>query len=159
MIRTIGIVFYIALLLTGSAACRKMSDKHCEVHTAAPDSEIAELQSYISRRGIQAEKDGRGFFYRIEAPGNSRQPSACSAVLVDYKGELTSGAPFDEGLDQTFDLSELIPGWREGLPLIGEGGRIILYLPPALGYGSAGTGPIPPNSITIFDIRLKAVYD
>lgn len=157
--RKINIVICAACLLLSLAACSKGSDRGCEVHTTAPASEVTELQAYIDRNALEAEKDSRGFFYRIETSGTAKKPSACSAVLVDYKGALTSGATFDQGQEQEFDLGELIDGWREGLPLIGEGGRIILYLPPSLGYGNAGTGPIPPNSIIIFDIQLKQVYD
>ncbi|MEY3433469.1 MAG: hypothetical protein RL131_1405, partial [Bacteroidota bacterium] len=43
-----------------------------------------------------------------------------------------------------------------GLPLINAGGKIKLYLPPSLGYGSRAVGSIPANSVLIFEITLVA---
>jgi FKBP-type peptidyl-prolyl cis-trans isomerase FkpA len=51
----------------------------------------------------------------------------------------------------------LILGWQYGIPLVKAGGRIMLYLPPSLGYGSQSTGTIPANSVLIFDITLQGV--
>ncbi|HAD33478.1 MAG TPA: FKBP-type peptidylprolyl isomerase, partial [Chitinophagaceae bacterium] len=54
----------------------------------------------------------------------------------------------------SFGLDGLIVGWQEGIPLIGAGGKIKLYLPPSLAYGSNANGNIPANSSLIFDIDL-----
>ena len=34
------------------------------------------------------------------------------------------------------------------------GDEWLLYVPPELGYGSQGAGPIPPNSVMVFRIQL-----
>jgi FKBP-type peptidyl-prolyl cis-trans isomerase len=74
---------------------------------------------------------------------------------------------FDEtkGTDVAiFPLSSLIEGWKRGIPLLGEGGKIRLFIPPSLGYGPGGwlnpnTGlyNIPPNAVLIFEIKLITV--
>ena len=64
---------------------------------------------------------------------------------------------FDSGNNVQFNLSGLIIGWQEGIPLIAPGGSITLYLPPSLAYGSTAVGSIPANSILVFTIDLLAV--
>ena len=54
-------------------------------------------------------------------------------------------------------LDRVIPGWTEGLQLIGEGGKAVLYIPSELGYGSRGSGSIEPNSTLVFDVELVKV--
>jgi len=38
--------------------------------------------------------------------------------------------------------------------MIGKGGHIHLYIPSALGYGCQAAGPVPANSVLVFDIVL-----
>jgi len=72
---------------------------------------------------------------------------------------LIDGTTFDQTGSSavTFQLGQLISGWQLGLPLIKPGGKIKLYLPPTLGYGSRTVGSIPANSILIFEISLVAI--
>jgi len=123
----------------------------------APDNEVQAVQSYLTAQGISnAVKHCSGLYYVIENPGSGAQPNACSYVSVHYKGYLTDGTVFDEGDYQTY-LSGVVLGWTNGIPLIKKGGRIHLYIPPRLGYGSEPYGPIPANSILIFDVDLLDV--
>jgi FKBP-type peptidyl-prolyl cis-trans isomerase FkpA len=78
-------------------------------------------------------------------------------VRIAYTGQLTDGTEFDKNLNASFALSNLIKGWQQAMPLIGEGGFIKMYLPPSLGYGSVDKGNIPANSILIFDVELMDV--
>jgi FKBP-type peptidyl-prolyl cis-trans isomerase FkpA len=89
----------------------------------------------------------------------------CSFITVKYVGRLTNGSIFDQtqGAD-TFSsyLGNLIRGWVNAVPYIKTGGKIRLFIPPSLGYGSAnqtsgGVVTIPGNSILIFDIELVNV--
>ena len=51
-------------------------------------------------------------------------------------------------------LNQVIPAWTQGIPLIKKGGKIKLLVPSALGYGSAGSGKVPGNTVIIFDVEL-----
>ena len=53
-----------------------------------------------------------------------------------------------------FRLTGVIKAWTEGLQYVGKGGMIELEVPPSLGYGALGQGPIPPNERLHFLIEL-----
>ncbi|MEI6867070.1 MAG: FKBP-type peptidyl-prolyl cis-trans isomerase [Actinomycetes bacterium] len=57
----------------------------------------------------------------------------------------------------TFPLSGVIPGWQQGIPGMKVGGRRLLLIPPALGYGATGSGPIGPNETLIFVVDVLAI--
>jgi peptidylprolyl isomerase len=56
----------------------------------------------------------------------------------------------------TLGQGQVIPGWEQGLQGMKQGGRRLLVIPPALGYGSTGSGAkIKPNETLIFVIDLR----
>jgi FKBP-type peptidyl-prolyl cis-trans isomerase FkpA len=140
-------------------ACKKESGtNNCDISiNAAPAHEVESLEQYLEAKGITAERHEKGFYYIIDKPGTGAQPTACSDVRVNYIGRLTNGDIFDQSNNISFNLFSLIQGWQAGIPLIQQGGRIVLYLPPALGYGEKTSGSIPSNSITIFTVDLLEV--
>jgi FKBP-type peptidyl-prolyl cis-trans isomerase FkpA len=153
-------LLFVALFAFFCTGCLKSSDSECifdECSLKAPDSEIQAVQSYLTSAGITATQHCSGMFYSIENSGSGKAPNACSQVQVHYVGKFPNGTIFDQG-DFNTTLSSVIRGWSIGVPLIREGGRIHLYIPPALGYGSQTNGPIPGNSILVFDIDLNKVY-
>lgn len=153
-----NVIFVISVaLLTLLSGCAK-KDSCDTIIDAAPDSEVEALHQYILNNKIEATQDPKGFFYKIQTEGNGNKPNSCSSVRVNYRGTLTNGTVFDEKTDSDFNLSGVIKGWKVGIPHIGESGKITLYLPPSLGYGSKGIGPIPGNAILIFSIDLVKVY-
>lgn len=156
------------LLLVSAAGCLKEPEPQACTYDPcslkAPDAEIQKVQEYLTSRNISATKHCSGLFYTVENAGTGNIPEACSTVEARYKGMLTNGEVFDQNRAQ-FSLSQVIAGWTKGVPLIKNGGRIILYIPPALGYGSrdvrdpsSGALVIPANSILVFEIDLLAVY-
>jgi FKBP-type peptidyl-prolyl cis-trans isomerase FkpA len=103
-----------------------------------------------------------GLKYRILRKSTALPPGPNSVVKVHYRGTLDNGSVFDTSYDLGRPLEigvrDVIPGWTEGLQLIGERGKIELEIPPNLGYGAAGSPPkIPPNSTLHFIIELVSV--
>jgi hypothetical protein len=87
-------------------------------------------------------------------------------LTVKYVGVLHStGEEFDSswsrGADETFPLTlgagEVIEGWDRGLVGVREGGRRQLTIPPELGYGPMGQGPIPPDATLVFVVDVVSV--
>lgn len=107
-------------------------------------------------------KTESGLLYNILEAGSDVRPTARDTVWVEYIGTLVDGTQFDSSTEASdsarFEMGEVIRGWKEGLQLIGEGGRIRLYIPSELGYGDrqADFG-ILPGSALVYDITLKAV--
>ena len=148
------------LIIASLASCSK--DKECkydECGVKAPASEIQNLQAYLQANNIVATEHCSGIYYTIQQQGTGTRPTACSAVSVYYKGTLTNGTVFDQtqtGSPASFNLGGLITGFKNGLLQIKTGGKVTVYIPPSLGYGSSASGPIPANSILIFEIELLA---
>lgn len=132
------------------------------------DEKLEAIGDYLTRTGLKSTvtEDQRGFYYKIVSAGTGTAPTLTSKVTIFYKGYLTNGNVFDQtgtaanyesGSPAPFTLNQLIQGWQLGLPLIKPGGKIILYLPPSLGYGAYGAGSIPGNAALIFEITLVSV--
>ena len=103
-----------------------------------------------------AKRTASGLAYKVLRPGTgTRNPEALSRVTVHYTGWTTDGKAFDSsvarGMPATFGLSDVIPGWTEGVALMVEGERTRFWIPEALAYkGEAGQ----PRGMLVFDVEL-----
>ena len=101
-----------------------------------------------------------GLMIYIVEKGSGRVPQAGETVIAHYHGMLTNGKVFDSSFErgQPFvfqvGVGQVIKGWDEAFQKIPVGTKAILIIPPELGYGERGTGPIPPNSTLIFHVEL-----
>lgn len=104
-----------------------------------------------------------GLQYEDLVVGTGAEAKAGNTVSVHYTGWLTDGTKFDSSLDRNepfeFQLGAgmVIPGWDEGVAGMKVGGKRKLTIPPDLGYGASGAGPIPANSTLIFEVELLEV--
>ena len=116
-----------------------------------------------------AERDGvtvtdSGMQYEVLASGEegAASPTLNDTVEVHYHGTLPDGTVFDSSVEReqpaTFGLQQIIPGWQEALPMMKEGDKWKIVLPPSLAYGEQGAGgDIGPNQVLIFEIELLDV--
>lgn len=117
------------------------------------------LEKNKMKDGVEVTESG--LQYKIIEAGNDVKPGPADTVYVHYKGTLIDGTEFDAS-DPAKDpvkmlLNRVIKGWTEGIQLIGEGGKIELYVPAELAYGERNTGTIGPNSTLIFNVELVKV--
>jgi len=95
--------------------------------------------------------------------GSGAEAKSGDMVSVNYVGTLTDGTKFDSSYDRgepiefALGAGQVIPGWEEGILGMKVGGKRELTIPPALAYGAAGTGPIPPNATLLFQVELVNV--
>ena len=111
---------------------------------------------------VEFSETNSGLRYRILRRSNGIKPNAGHTVTVNYRGWLDDGTEFDSSYKRrepiSFRLDGVIPGWTEGMQLIGTGGMIELWIPSMLGYGSQGSGvSVPPHATLHFIVELLDV--
>ena len=118
------------------------------------------IEAKLAEIAAGATKTDSGLQYIIIKEGNGKRPEAGQNVAVHYSGFLIDGTKFDSSYDRgepfVFPIGQgrVIPGWDEGIGLLKVGGKAKLIIPPNLGYGNRALGPIPANSILIFEVEL-----
>lgn len=128
------------LLLIAFGACNKEDD--------GPGQETLDAETiakYAEDKQLNGQFTDSGLYYVIVEAGNAGHPDLNSTITVSYHGYYLNGTTLDEGSFYTEKLSRLIKGWQEGIPLIGEGGKIKMVIPSHLAYG---------NAILVFDVTL-----
>ncbi len=134
----------------------------CQVAMAKmKEKEQAEfLAKNKQNEGVQESESG--LQYKIEIPGNELRATEKDTVEVNYKGTLLDGTVFDSSYDRgetvKFPLNRVIAGWTEGMQLVGEGGKITLWVPFNLGYGPrAMSEDLPAYSTLVFEVELVKI--
>ena len=115
-----------------------------------------------NKKNEGVQESASGLQYKIENPGNELRATATDTVEVHYKGTLLDGTVFDSSYDRgesvKFPLDRVIAGWTEGMQLVGEGGKITLWVPFNLGYGAnAASADLPAYSTLVFEVELIKV--
>jgi FKBP-type peptidyl-prolyl cis-trans isomerase len=120
------------------------------------------IVKYLESKALTGfTKTTTGLYYKIGQPGTGSPITADSTIVANYTGKLLNGVIFDRavaGSEATFKLNSLVKGWREGIPLIKQGGSIRLIIPSTLGYGLDGSSPsVPAFSALDFEITVTDV--
>jgi len=132
-------------------------------------SKVSELeQNVLVDHFIEADwmlqKTEGGIFFEIKEPGGSVRPAWGDKVLVHYVGRDLDLNVFDSsyrrGRPLEFYVGNVIQGWNEVLPMLGEGGRGIFVIPANKAYGEDGFGDlVSPGQHLIFDIQLLEILE
>ncbi len=130
-----------------------------------------DLSSYISVTGAMGAEPQFGkpqgtppadLAFQDLQVGTGAAALPTSTLTVHYKlltwsdGQIADSS-WKSGTPATFPLANVVQGWQQGLPGMKVGGRRLLFVPPALGYGSQAYGPIAANETLVFVVDLIAV--
>jgi FKBP-type peptidyl-prolyl cis-trans isomerase len=131
--------------------------------------EVAQLDSYLKKKGIKAQKTENGAFIEILNPGSAEKVVPGKQVSINYKGALLeNGKVFDSNIDTSFHhtdpytfvlgAGQSIRGLEEGVLMLGKGGKGNIYVPSLLGYGPPGAPPAIPGYASLkFEVEVTDV--
>jgi FKBP-type peptidyl-prolyl cis-trans isomerase FkpA len=126
---------------------------------------VKEIEDYLAKNKIVAQKAAGGTYVEIKEPGTGMQAEAGKKLSVRYTGKLfPSGKEFESNMtggkppyDLVLGTGSVIPGWDEGLAFFKKGGKGTLYIPFFQAYGDRpGPGNKPHESL-MFDIEVVDV--
>ncbi len=99
-----------------------------------------------------------GLYYEDIEDGAGEPATAGDDVRVGYSGRLSDGTLFDSGqFPFLLGAGQVVAGFDEGVTGMRVGGTRRILIPPALGYGNRGSGPVPPGAILVFRIELLSI--
>ncbi len=154
--------------LIGSLILGACSDKPAPpAQPAAPTPAAAtatiESATFAAPLGVDlatSTKAPSGLYYRNLVAGTGAVVANGQTLSMRYTGWLPDGTRFDgnepDGAPLPFVLGTtgIIEGWNLGILGMRVGGRRQLIIPSALGYGPNGNGPVPPNTIMVFNVEV-----
>ena len=150
----------LAAAVVGAGACGGS-----DVTGPVPDPDIT-MTTFAPALGIDLSKmtkTASGLYFRDLTLGAGATVLVGKRVSIHYLGWLANGTQFDANqpganpFQFTVGAGQVIPGFDEGVRGMALGGRRQLIIPPSLGYGSTASGPIPANSILVFQIDLVTI--
>ncbi|MDE7153889.1 MAG: FKBP-type peptidyl-prolyl cis-trans isomerase [Muribaculaceae bacterium] len=135
--------------------------KEREVKTAENVKAGEDYVADLKKKDADVKTTESGLTYKIEAAGDDTRATESDLVSVAYVGKHLDGTVFDssEGKPVQFSITQVVPGFSEGLQLIGKGGKATLYIPGELAYGANGQpyAGIGPNEMLVFEIEVTDI--
>jgi peptidylprolyl isomerase len=118
-----------------------------------------EVPADVAAPPADAQRSSSGLASKVLTPGRgTRHVSDSGIVLVHYTGWTTDGKMFDssipKGVPALFRLDRVIPGWREGIPLMVEGETRRFWIASKLAYRGE---PGKPAGMLVFDVKLVKI--
>lgn len=131
-----------------------------ELLSVVSDEALTESIDFFPDINSLTLEDGKeGLKYAVLKKGEGEPAKAGGKVRVHYTGWLTNATKFDSSRDRgqifgfTLGAGRVIRGWDLGIEGMLPGEKRVLVIPPGLGYGSRGGGPIPGDATLIFMVE------
>jgi len=149
-------------------AVREAFSARIQTKMQAQAAEIAGRNKAEGEAFLAKNKAEKGVFttpsglqYMILRQGAGQRPKPSDTVRVNYHGTLLDGTVFDSSYERgqpaEFALSQVIPGWTEGVGMMPVGGKYRFWIPASLAYGENGPPGIGPNATLMFDVELLGI--
>lgn len=153
----------------------------CETEADSTLSDPAErdqiiIEEYLQNQGLNAQMTEDGLYYLVLEEGEGETPLFADLVTVHYEGWTLYGDLFEDTHIVDAETGETIrdepesftlfyqlagerffpEGMQEGVSMMKRGGRMRLYIPSRLAFGSTGSSlrNIPPNTVVIYEVEL-----
>ena len=145
---------------TADKAALKDEEAQAKKAEEAKTKGAAYLAENAKKAGVKTTESG--LQYEVITEGTGAKPKAEDKVRVKYKGTFTDGTEFDStekngGEPVEFPLNQVIKGWTEGVQLMPVGSKFKFTVPSDLAYGERDVGPIPANSVLVFEVELLGI--
>lgn len=104
-----------------------------------------------------------GLRYKVLAEGKGKKPEKGDNVKVHYTLTLLDGKKIDSSIDRgqplpfQVGMGQMIKGFDQAVLDMKKGEKRVLIIPPHLGYGAQAKGPMPGNSVLIFEVELVEI--
>jgi peptidyl-prolyl cis-trans isomerase A (cyclophilin A) len=143
-------------------ALAKQKEAFAKIEAMSEDEYKQFMFDEIKKANKKAKMTDSGLVYIISESGSKDRVVKGSKVSLHYSGTFRAdGKKFDSSRDrnQTLDFNyidqKMIPGFEEGIAMVGKGGKITIYIPYFKAYGKNGRpGAIPPYSDLVFEIEM-----
>lgn len=118
------------------------------------------LMDQVKKMYPTAQQSASGLIYVIENEGTGAKPKEGDKLSVHYTGTFMDGTKFDSSKDKgvpmdfQYKVQRMVPGFEEGLAMLGKGGRARIIIPYYSAYGPKGRGTIPGYADLMFELEM-----
>ena len=145
--RALGVAVPVALALVA-----------CGGSPLGPDPNDVEFASSLGIDLAAMTQTASGLFFRDDIVGAGDIAAAGDFATVAYEVWLADGTSIDSGVFPfTLGAGGVIAGFDEGVTGMRVAGERTLVIPASLGFGSAGSGPVPGDAVLVYTLALTAL--
>ncbi|WP_171074547.1 FKBP-type peptidyl-prolyl cis-trans isomerase [Nonomuraea basaltis] len=110
-----------------------------------------------------SEKPSGKLVVKTIITGTGAKVQASQTLSVHYTGKIWGtdkqfDSSWERGQPAEFPLAQVIQGWQQGLAGLPVGSRVVMSIPPDLGYGDQAQEGIPAKSTLVFVVDILGAY-